>query len=491
MAEEPRKVPVPPSASNEATTEDKDKAVADSSAGPNVQPGAQEGHDMEQQFNQFGYPNYWNFPPYGLPMYPNPAMMWGPPPPDWNMWPGMGMPPNPYNYQAQKGKGFHCKGGGRWNSSRGGAQGGGKGGTGRGQRGSPGGGNIGGKGRHLQPEMPSESALPMGSKWREDWEKKFKEHTQKDTDEHSQDLEKLLKELENHVWEASQDKEGCHVMQLALKECTTKLWPRLLEELKNKVWEAVDHPHANFVLQTIVEVTNRQSSRFIIEECMERAVDLAKHRYGCRILCRISEHCLGDEQAMKLIEKVLQDDHTVSTLCCHNFGHHVVQQIMEKGSPEHKKAIANVLSTDLMKNAQSRHASYIIEAAFDWCEEEDKKMLREKLLTNTNIVDLAKHQFGGFVVKKLAGQEGEEDEEEQDEDCDEEAEAFEKKMQREVQQTLLKHEAELMKDKNGTKVWNEIFPSRRGQDLSGQEAEDKGPPYSAQGDEGQEICKHK
>merc|ERR1719195_1012375 len=305
----------------------------------------------------------------------------------------------------------------------------------------------------------------MDHQWKQSWEDKLKNHERKDTDEHAKDVQALLRELQGHVWEASTHKDGCHVVQLAMTRCKTKDWPILLKELHGRVWEAVEHPHANFVLQTIIEAANRQSCKFIIEECRDKAVELAKHRYGCRILCRISEHCLGDEQAMLLIERVLEDQQVVAGLCCHNFGHHVVQQIMEKGSPEHKKKIVHVLCTDLIKMAQSRHASYIIEAAFDFCEKEDKEKLKNMMLKDGCIIDLAKRQFGGFVVKKLAGRQEEEDEDEQDEDDDDGGErAFKEGTQKEIQKLLREHETELRDDKNGKKVWEHVFPAEDGED---------------------------
>jgi len=339
---------------------------------------------------------------------------------------------------------------------------------------SSGGGSAIGTGRPHQQETPPRSQLQMSPEWKHNWEEKLTKHEKKDTDDHTKDLHALLVELKGNVWEASTHKDGCHVVQLAMTHCKTKDWPVLLEELHGKVWEAVEHPQANFVLQTIIEAANRHLCRFIIDECLDKAVDLAKHRYGCRILCRISEHCLGEDNAMLLIQRVLEDPQVVASLCCHNFGHHVVQQIMEKGSPEHRKIIADVLSTDLIKMAQSRHASYIIEAAFDFCEEGDKKKLRDMLLQGRCIIDLAKHQFGGFVVKKLAGKEEEEDEDEQDDDGDDGGEeAFRKETQREVQRLLKEHETELRDEKNGKKVWEDVFTAKD-EDRMEQKDENKG-----------------
>jgi len=445
-----------------------DKAEAHDSAGPKAgPPGSPMGHNNMPTSNSPYMPLGFN--PFMYHPYMNPAgMMYAPYPDPWFM-PPMGMPMHPGC--------SYGKGGSAWGGGRGGPHGGGKGGAGRGQRGSPACGNSSGKGRHHQQKVLPQSTVQMDVQWKDNWKKKLECHEKKDTDDHTKDVQALLDELNGHVWEASTHKEGCMVVQLVMLHCKMKDWPLLCKELHGIFWEAVEHPQADFVLQTLIEAAPGPSCKFIIEECMDKAVDLAKHRYGCRIICRIAEHCLGDDHAMLLIQRVLDDTQVVAGLCCHNFGHHVMQQVMEKGSPDHRKMIANVLSTDLIKMAQSRHASYIIEAAFEFCEEDEKSMLKTMLLKERHIVDFAKHQFGGFVVKKLGGKEEDEEDEEQDEDVDEGgAEAFKKETQQEVRKLLKEHETELINDKNGKKVWEDVFPAKGGQDLSEHEDCDKGPP---------------
>jgi len=197
-----------------------------------------------------------------------------------------------------------------------------------------------------------------------------------------------------------------------------------------------------------------------VDECMDKAVELAKHRYGCRILCRIAEHCLSEDKAMSLIGHVLEDDVTLAALCCHYFGHHALQSIMEKGSLDHRMKIVRVLCNNLVGMAKSRHASYLIEATFDFCGEDEKVTLKEKLLRDGNIIELAKHQFGGFVVKKLAGRMESEAGEGQDDDAAEGGtDAFTIATQREVRKMLREHDTELINDKNGKKLLDEIFQS--------------------------------
>jgi len=394
------------------------------------------------------------------------------PPGPWFMPPMM--QPAPY-YHGSKGKGS-SKGWNTWGGEKGWSKGGVKGGAGRGQRGPPGGGNSSGKGQyHQQVISISECTLPMDQQWKQNWEEKLKNHAKRDTDEHTKDLQALLDELQGHVWEASTHKDGCLVVQLAMTHCRAKDWPLLLKELHGKVWEAVEHPQANFVLQTIIEAATRSSCRFIIDECLDKAVELAKHRHGHRIFCRIVEQCLGEDNAMFLIQRLLEDPKVVARLCCHNFGHQVMQLITEKGADEDRKIIVDVLSTDLIQMAQSRYASCIIEAAFEFCEEEDKKKLKNILVHERVIIDLSKHLFGGFVVKKLAGKEEEEDKDEQDEDGDDGGKDFEKETQKEIQKILKKNETELRDHRHGQKVWEDVFPEKDGKHGPEEKDEDKGP----------------
>jgi len=51
-----------------------------------------------------------------------------------------------------------------------------------------------------------------------------------------------------------------------------------------------------------------------------------------------------------------------------------------------------------------------------------------------------------------------------------------KETQQEVRKLLKEHETELINDKNGKKVWEDVFPAKGGQDLSEHEDCDKGPP---------------
>lgn len=220
----------------------------------------------------------------------------------------------------------------------------------------------------------------------------------------SESQAEALAALRGSVWRAARDAGGCRVVQHAIEIAKRKDQADLAAELQGHVIEAVHSPHANFVIQKVIEILPTELARFVVEECTGSGVVVAKHRYGCRILCRLLEHSSNDAKTIALIDEVLHD---AGDLCCHSFGHHVVQSIMEHGTYVQRRQIADALHRDLLKMAQNRHASYIVEGAFRHCSEEDRQALVSALVNSPqNIVSLAQNQFGSFVVKVLLQQPG-------------------------------------------------------------------------------------
>lgn len=63
----------------------------------------------------------------------------------------------------------------------------------------------------------------------------------------------------------------------------------------------------------------------------------------------------------------LDERNDIQDLCRHNFGHHVVQSVLEHGHEKHRKVVANILKADLLSFAKHRNASYLVEKALSYC----------------------------------------------------------------------------------------------------------------------------
>ncbi|CAE7262465.1 pum [Symbiodinium pilosum] len=207
-------------------------------------------------------------------------------------------------------------------------------------------------------------------------------------------------QLRGRVWALAQDKDGCRLVQKALeklarkggREAATIAW-----ELRGHILEAIKHPHGNYVIQKAVAQLSVGSSSFIVQAIQGSAIMVAKHRMGCRTLCRLLEFCSTNPQVGRLVDELMPE---ISELCCHSFAHHVVESVMEHGEERHKHRIARTLLTDVMRFADHKNTSYLIEKVLSNCSDEDQRAMLYALDLN-RIIDLAKTRYGRHVAKTM------------------------------------------------------------------------------------------
>jgi len=175
----------------------------------------------------------------------------------------------------------------------------------------------------------------------------------------------------------------------------------LCSELQGRVCDAIRSPHANHVIQKMVEVSPASSLGFVVEEILGAGAEFARHRYGCRVLCRlVQRHSETSISHMdELIAELLSD---AADLARHTFGHHVIEMVLQIGSTYQRHQIVGSLSSDLMRNAKNRNATYVVERALTSCEDEDRRTLVQELIgTPEFLVSLVENQFGCHVAKAL------------------------------------------------------------------------------------------
>eukprot|EP00435_Cladocopium_sp_Y103_P016733 s2030_g4.t1 len=203
------------------------------------------------------------------------------------------------------------------------------------------------------------------------------------------------------VWPLSRHSVGCRLIQRALEVTPASFAEQLVMELRGHVKDAASSPHANYVLQKVITQLRPHASSFIAEELLDSGARFARHRFGCRILCRLLEHCTTEGSTQRLISKILEDPSEALELCRHNFGHHVVQLVLERGHPRHKELVLQVLYKDLATNAAHRRASYVVEAALNNCSPQDQYNLLHHLLQPSVLYELSQARYGLYVVKTL------------------------------------------------------------------------------------------
>mmetsp|Transcript_49478 Transcript_49478/g.117762 ORF Transcript_49478/g.117762 Transcript_49478/m.117762 type:complete len:515 (+) Transcript_49478:53-1597(+) len=208
-----------------------------------------------------------------------------------------------------------------------------------------------------------------------------------------------LKDMHGLVWQLSIDKDGCRIVQAALEAARGSERADIVNELTGHVREAMGSPHANYVIQKVVEVMPIELARMVAQELAGIAADACRHRYGCRIMSRLVQQFASNSCVTRLVEEMMKE---ITDLARHNFGHHVVNAILEHGTKKHKRGIAKELAKDMLTNATSRNGTYVVERALLHCESQDVAKLLDILADREVLHQLMLSQFGIFVVKTLA-----------------------------------------------------------------------------------------
>ncbi|CAE7286698.1 unnamed protein product, partial [Symbiodinium necroappetens] len=126
-------------------------------------------------------------------------------------------------------------------------------------------------------------------------------------------------------------------------------WKRTVKSLHQ-----ILHVLEDVMIPIFADVDSLQNLRVVI--CEDISPVSLRVPYGIEV-------GVGD-LTLQLIDELLLD---AEDLCRHNFGHHVVQSVLEHGHERHRKIVAKVLGRDLLGFAKHRNASYLVEKAMWYC----------------------------------------------------------------------------------------------------------------------------
>jgi len=216
-----------------------------------------------------------------------------------------------------------------------------------------------------------------------------------------------IEALVGNVPDLAFDASACRVVQKALEFGEEDEVVALGLELQGRIREALHSPHANHVVQKLVEVLPASSLGFVAEEMLGAGPEVARHRYGCRVLCRLVERHSGRAVAHmdELIEELLAEG---AELARHSYGHYVMEMGLQTGNAHQRRQICTALCVELMRNAKNRSATYVVEKALAHCDNEDRQTMMHDLCGSPeSLVTLVENQFGCHVAKALLKMQGE------------------------------------------------------------------------------------
>jgi pumilio RNA-binding family len=208
--------------------------------------------------------------------------------------------------------------------------------------------------------------------------------------------------LQPVVFELSLTVHGCRVIQKAFDVAGGEHGDALAAQLHGHVKELLESQHGNHVLQKCIEVLPPPSVQFIVAElaCWPLTwAGVAKHRFGCRVIERLLEHC-PEDMTTPLIDAVVTD---ANVLVRHPYGNYVVQHALEYGTAAHRKRlVASFAETGIASLSQHRIASNVIERALAQVSSVDQQRIGLALLASPqNLIVMGCSRYGTHVVHRL------------------------------------------------------------------------------------------
>jgi pumilio RNA-binding family len=194
---------------------------------------------------------------------------------------------------------------------------------------------------------------------------------------------------------------GTRVIQKAFEMTGGESQINLSRRFHGTVRHLLDSHHGNHVLQKMIEMMPAHGVHFILEELNVFPggwADIVKHRFGCRVVQRLLEHC-DSKFTAPIVAAVVVD---IETFSKHPFANYVVQHILEYSHADRKRIVHALIQVGLPTLAQHRVASNTVERAFEHGGHECQLALAEAILSTPNaIVEMGCSRYGSFTVRRM------------------------------------------------------------------------------------------
>jgi len=178
------------------------------------------------------------------------------------------------------------------------------------------------------------------------------------------------------VWSLSQDRRGCWDLQLAFEAMQSESERiSFVNEFCGHIMSAVRCPHANYVLQKCIALTRPHHIQFMIDEISSKGVkaiaNIARHKYGCRIIQRLLEYCKV-AQVKGLVDALISD---AVVSCEHPFANYAMQHILEYGADDQRRCLTQLLVQSASRVASNVHAMAVVRKAMKYASHEEQYRL--------------------------------------------------------------------------------------------------------------------
>ena len=197
----------------------------------------------------------------------------------------------------------------------------------------------------------------------------------------SEDVANLVEALKGHVNSLIFDCNANHVVQCSIRAVNKHV---KLAEKRKKSLTGNESDQGGSDLAKPKEVCEcndvLRSLDHVVDEVTSEVIEISTHPYGCRVVQRLLESCIGGHK--DAILESLMTDKKVLRLFNHEYGNYVVQRVIEYGRPCDRDAIfAEIMNGDnIIKSSKQKRSSNVIESMFQHGLEEQRNSMARKML---------------------------------------------------------------------------------------------------------------
>mmetsp|Transcript_52867 Transcript_52867/g.83978 ORF Transcript_52867/g.83978 Transcript_52867/m.83978 type:complete len:400 (-) Transcript_52867:321-1520(-) len=209
--------------------------------------------------------------------------------------------------------------------------------------------------------------------------------------------EAIFEKCKGNVKALAYDSHGCRLLQSSFGMLEDdKMLKELVDELKGHILEASVNMHGNHVLQRAIDLLRPSDANSVFQELVTGpvsftgdgwsepwdATQIARSKYGCRVLERVIEHFLpAHEKCIEFLQPILK---ACKALCRDQYGNFIIQHLLEHGTKSHKDTIAAYVEENLEEFALDQHACSVVDKALSYTDLRD--VLADKILKTEGLL---------------------------------------------------------------------------------------------------------
>mmetsp|Transcript_90828 Transcript_90828/g.228966 ORF Transcript_90828/g.228966 Transcript_90828/m.228966 type:complete len:304 (+) Transcript_90828:126-1037(+) len=199
----------------------------------------------------------------------------------------------------------------------------------------------------------------------------------------------------------AQEAQGCRQVQQALTEARDdEERMALVEELHGHIRKLSRCPHGNHVIQKCIVVLPPGSLQFIVAEIMDgvKLTTVARHKYGCRIVQSLVEHCLP-EQVHDLVSHLLDE---FSELTKPGFGRFVVEKLLRHVVGKQRIRLNQLVEQHVLELALHQNGCAVLCAALEYGDLVDRGRMAELILeASDQVAFMVDTRYGSAILSNL------------------------------------------------------------------------------------------